>query len=47
MKNYLINILILSGCLDILSAKTNGAIGAFIFSKGFRYSKGYDFGIYK
>ena len=39
MKNYLINILILSGCLDILSAKTNGAIGAFIFSKGFRYSK--------
>lgn len=47
MKNYLINILILSGCLDILSAKTNGAIGAFIFSKGFRYSKVYDLGFYK
>ena len=47
MKNYLINILILSGCLDILSAKTNGAIGAFILSKGFRYSKVYDLGFYK
>lgn len=47
MKDYLINIIILSKCLDILSAKTNGAIGAFIFSKGFRFSKVYDLGSYK
>ena len=47
MKEYLINIIILSKCLDILSAKTNGAVGAFIFSKGFRFSKVYDLGSYK
>ena len=46
MKIYLINIIILSKCLDIISSKTNGAIGAFILTKGFRFSKIYDLGTY-
>lgn len=47
LKIYLINIIILSKCLDLLSAKTNGAIAIFLFSKGFRFSKVYDLGSYK
>lgn len=35
---YLINIIILSKCLDIISAKTYGAAAAFILSEGFRNS---------
>ena len=46
MKNYLINIIILSKCLDIICARTNGAIGAFILSSGFRYKKVYNLGKY-
>ena len=46
-KLYLINIVILSTCIDIISASTNGLIGAMILSKGFRYSKIYDLGSYK
>ena len=37
MKIYLINIIILSKCNDILCARTGGCVGAFILSKGFRY----------
>ena len=46
MKIYLINIIILSNCLDIIAARTNGSIGAFIFSNGFRYAKVYFLGNY-
>ena len=47
MKNYLINIIILSKCLDLISARTNGAIGAFLFSSGFRNKKIYNLGRYE
>ena len=47
MKIYLINILILSKCIDIIAARTSGIIGAFILSKGFRYTKLYYLGLYK
>ena len=38
--------IILSKCIDIISAQTSGAIGVFIFSNGFRYSKVYNLGYY-
>ena len=46
-KIYLLNILILSKCLDFLCAKTNGAVGVFILTKGFRNYKIYNLGVYK
>ena len=46
-KVYLINIIILSKCLDIICSRTGGSIGAFIFSKGFRNAKIYFLGRYK
>lgn len=46
MKIYLINILILSKCLDIITARTNGSIAAFIFTEGFRNIKVYYLGQY-
>ena len=45
-KVYLINIIILSKCTDIISAKTGGAIGTFILSNGFRNNKIYNLGYY-
>ena len=47
MKIYLINILILSKCLDIITSKTGGSLVAFILSKGFRNKKVYNLGNYK
>lgn len=47
MKIYLINIIILSKCLDIITSKTAGSLVAFILSKGFRNIKVYDLGCYK
>ena len=47
MKEYLINIIILSKCIDIICGRTNGSVLAFIISKGFRNIKAYDFGKYK
>jgi len=41
-KYYLINIIILSKCLDIISAQTYGAAAAFILSEGFRNSYVYN-----
>ena len=46
MKTYLISIIILSKCQDIISARTSGAAGAFILSNGFRNSKVYYLGEY-
>ena len=45
-KIYLLNIIILSKCLDIISARCSGTVGIFIFSNGFRNSKIYDLGEY-
>ena len=45
-KIYILNMIILSKCIDIISAQTSGAIGVFIFSNGFRYSKVYNLGYY-
>ena len=47
MKIYLINIIILSKCIDIITAHTCGSKGLFILSKGFRNSKVYNLGYYK
>ena len=46
MEIYLINIIILSKCIDIITSRTNGSIGAFIFTEGFRNTKVYYLGIY-
>lgn len=46
-KIYLLNIIILSKCLDLLSARTTGTYGIFIFTKGFRNYKVYNLGYYK
>jgi hypothetical protein len=47
MKTYLLTVVILSKCLDIISARTSGAAGVFILSKGFRNSLVYYIGDYK
>ena len=47
MKVYLINIIILTKCIDIITSMTSGAFGTFIFSKGFRNKIIYNFGFYK
>ena len=47
IKNYLLNIIILSKCLDIITSRCSGAAGIFILSKGFRHAKIYNLGIYK
>lgn len=47
IKIYLINIIIISKCLDVICSRTAGSVGAFIFSKGFRNIKVYYLGRYK
>ena len=47
MKTYLLTVVILSKCLDIISVRTSGAAGVFILSKGFRNSLVYYIGYYK
>ena len=44
MKIYLINIILLSKCIDIITARTSGAAGAFIITNGFRNEKIYFLG---
>lgn len=46
MKIYLINILILSKCLDIISSKTAGSMVTFILNERFRNKKVYELGHY-
>ena len=45
-KIYLINIYILSKCIDIVTARTGGAIALFFLTEGFRNSKVYYLGDY-
>ena len=47
MKTYLINIIILIKCIDIITSMTSGTIGAFILSEGFRNKIVYNLGLYK
>ena len=46
MKIYLINLIILSKCIDIITVRTNGSIGIFIFTNGFRNTLIYSLGRY-
>ena len=45
-KIYLLNIIILSKCLDLIAARCNGIIGVLILSDGFRNKKIYNLGQY-
>ena len=46
-KIYLLNIIILSKCLDIIAARCSGTVGIFILTEGFRNSFIYDLGVYE
>lgn len=46
VKIYLLNMIILSKCIDLLAARTNGSMGVMIFTEGFRNAKIYDLGKY-
>ena len=46
-KIYLINIIILSKCLDIITSRTGGSLVAMILTKGFRNTKIYYLGWYQ
>ena len=46
VKIYLLDVIILSKCLDIIASKNSGCAGAFIMTEGFRHKKIYDFGVY-
>lgn len=46
IKIYILNIIILSKCIDIISARTNGLYGLIILSNGFRNAKIYFLGEY-
>lgn len=45
-KIYLLNIIVLSKCLDLITGKYNGATGIFVLSNGFRHTKIYNLGLY-
>jgi len=45
-KLYLLNIIIMSRCLDIVTVRCNGAVGIFILTNGFRNIKMYNLGLY-
>ena len=47
LKIYLKNIIILSKCIDIIKSRTNGSVGLFILTEGFRYKKVYYLGLYR
>lgn len=44
---YILNIIILSKCLDIIGGISNGLFGVFTISNGFRNTKIYHLGLYK
>ena len=46
-KTYLINIIILSKCIDIICSRTNGSKASFILTEGFRNKKVYYLGEYR
>ena len=46
VKNYLLNMIIISKCLDLVASRCGGTLGIYIFSKGFRHTKIYNLGLY-
>ena len=46
IKNYVLNIIILSKCLDLIAARCGGTMGTFIITEGFRHTKIYNLGEY-
>ena len=46
IKNYVINTIILSKCLDIVTNRCSGTAGIFILTNGFRHTKIYNLGEY-
>ena len=46
VKNYLLDVIILSKCLDIIASQNSGCTGAFIMTEGFRNKKIYELGLY-
>ena len=47
IKNYVMNIIILSKCLDLVTSRCSGAAGIFVLTNGFRHIKIYNLGTYK
>ena len=46
-RNYLLNIIILSKCTDLVTVRCSGAAGVFILTEGFRNSLIYNLGLYE
>ena len=46
IKNYVLNTIILSRCLDIVTSRCSGTAGIFILTNGFRHTKIYNLGEY-
>ena len=46
IKNYILNTIILSKCLDIVTPRCSGTAGIFILTNGFRHTKIYNLGEY-
>ena len=46
IRNYVLNTIILSKCLDIITSRCSGATGIFILTNGFRNTKIYNLGEY-
>ena len=46
IKNYVLNTIILSKCLDIVTPRCSGTAGIFILTNGFRHTKIYNLGEY-
>ena len=47
IKNYILNTIILSKCVDIVTNRCSGTAGIFILTDGFRHSKIYNLGQYQ
>ena len=47
LKIYLINIIIISKCLDIVVCRCSGTVGIFVLTEGFRNYKAYNLGTFK
>ena len=46
VRIYIINMVMISKCLDVIISRCHGAAGVFVLTEGFRNTKIYDLGIY-
>ena len=46
VKNYVLNVIILSKCIDIIASQTSGAASMLVMTEGFRNSLFYNLGVY-